>query len=62
MMLIFGHIRFAVFPKIRRAVQAQYRRRTGPMARAVATVRRLVVINLVLGIVTIGTAVLSRGF
>jgi uncharacterized membrane protein len=31
-------------------------------ARAVATVRRLVVINLVLGVVTIGTAVLSRGF
>jgi uncharacterized membrane protein len=31
-------------------------------ARAVGTVRRLVVINLVLGIVTIGVAVLARGF
>ena len=59
MMLIFGHIRFAVFPRIRRAVQAQ---NWPDGARAVGTVRRLVVINLVLGVVTIGTAVLSRGF
>jgi uncharacterized membrane protein len=59
MMLIFGHIRFGVFPRIRRAVQAQ---NWPDGARAVATVRRLVVINLVLGVVTIGTAVLSRGF
>ncbi|VXB73072.1 conserved membrane hypothetical protein [Burkholderia sp. 8Y] len=58
MMLIFGHIRFAVFPRIRRAVQAQ---NWPDGARAVGTVRRLVVVNLVLGIVTIGTAVLSRG-
>jgi uncharacterized membrane protein len=58
MMLIFGHIRFAVFPRIRRAVQAQ---NWPDGARAVGTVRRLVVINLVLGIVTIGAAVLSRG-
>lgn len=59
MMLIFGHICFAVFPRVRRAVQAQ---NWPDGARAVGTVRRLVVINLVLGIVTIGTAVLSRGF
>jgi uncharacterized membrane protein len=59
MMLIFGHIRFAVFPKIRRAVQAQ---NWPDGARAVGAVRRLVVINLVLGVVTIGTAVLSRGY
>jgi uncharacterized membrane protein len=59
MMLIYGHIRFAVFPRIRRAVQAQ----NWPNgARAVGTVRRLVVINMVLGVVTIGVAVLSRGF
>ena len=57
--LIFGHIRFAVFPRIRRAVQAQ---KWPDGARAVGTVRRLVVINLVLGIVTIGVAVLARGF
>jgi len=59
MMLIFGHIRFAVFPRIRRAVQAQ---NWTDGARAVGTVRRLVVVNLVLGVVTVGTAVLSRGF
>jgi uncharacterized membrane protein len=58
MMLLFGHIRFAVFPRIRRAVQAQ---NWPDGARAVGTVRRLVVVNLVLGIVTVGAAVLSRG-
>jgi len=59
MMLIFGHIRFALFPRVRRAVQAQ---RWPDGARAVGTVRRLVVVNTVLGIVTIGVAVMSRGF
>ncbi|MGN6230695.1 MAG: CopD family protein [Trinickia sp.] len=59
MMLIFGHVRFAVFPRIRRAVQAQ---RWPDGARAVDTMRRLVLINLVLGIATIVSAVLSRGF
>jgi uncharacterized membrane protein len=59
MMLIYGHIRFAVFPRIRRAVQSQ---RWPDGARAVGTVRRLVVVNLVLGIVTIGVAVMARGF
>ncbi|CAB3771147.1 CopD family protein [Paraburkholderia humisilvae] len=59
MMLIFGHIRFAVFPRIRRAVQAQ---KWPDGANAVATVRRLVIVNLVLGVVTIGVAVMSRGF
>lgn len=58
MMLIFGHIRFAAFPRIRRAVQAQ---NWPDGARAVGTVRRLVVVNLVLGVVTVGVAVLSRG-
>lgn len=58
MMLIFGHIRFGVFPKIRRAVQAQ---NWPDGARAVGTIRRLVVINIVLGVVTIGVAALSRG-
>ena len=59
MMLIFGHIRFALFPRIRRAVQAQ---KWPDGARAVNTVRLLVLVNLVLGVVTIGAAVLSRGF
>ncbi|PLZ01533.1 hypothetical protein CY652_15590 [Burkholderia sp. WAC0059] len=59
MMLTFGHIRFALFPRIRRAVQSQ---RWPDGARSVATVRRLVLVNIVLGVVTIGVAVLSRGF
>ena len=59
MMLIFGHVRFAVFPRIRRAVQAQ---RWPDGARAVDTMRRLVLINLVLGFAAIVAAVLSRGF
>ena len=59
MMLIYGHIRFAVYPRIRRAVQSQ---RWPDGAQAVATVRRLVVVNLVLGVVTIGIAILSRGY
>jgi len=59
MMLIFGHIRFALFPRVRRAVQAQ---RWPDGARAVGTVRRLVIVNTVLGVVTIGVAVMSRGF
>lgn len=58
MMMIFGHIRFAVFPLIRRAVQAQ---KWPDGAQAVATIRRLVLVNIVLGVVTIGFAVLSRG-
>ncbi|WP_233862679.1 CopD family protein [Paraburkholderia adhaesiva] len=59
MMLIFGHIRFAVFPRIRRAVQSQ----SWPEgAQAVNTVRRLVLVNIVLGVVTIGVAVLARGY
>jgi uncharacterized membrane protein len=58
MMLIFGHIRFGVFPKIRRAVQSQ---NWPDGARAVGTIRRLVLVNIVLGVVTVGAAVLSRG-
>jgi uncharacterized membrane protein len=59
MMLIFGHLRFAVFPRIRRAVQAQ---KWPDGARAVDTMRRLVLTNLVIGVVTIGVAIYSRGF
>src|SRR5258707_9368045 len=58
MMLIFGHIRFAVFPRIRRAVQAQ---KWPDGAQAVGTIRRLVLVNIVLGVVTIGVAVFSPG-
>jgi uncharacterized membrane protein len=59
MMLIFGHLRFAVFPRIRRAVQAQ---KWPDGARAVDTMRHLVLTNLVIGVVTIGVAIYSRGF
>lgn len=59
MMMIFGHLRFAVFPRIARAVQAQ---KWPDGARSVETMRRLVLANLVLGIVTIGVAAYSRGF
>jgi uncharacterized membrane protein len=48
-----------VFPRIRRAVQAQ---RWPDGARAVDTMRRLVLLNLVLSVVAITFAVLSRGF
>ncbi|HTI17505.1 MAG TPA: CopD family protein [Trinickia sp.] len=59
MMLVFGHLRFAVFPRIRRAVQAQV---WLDGARSVETMRKLVLVNLVLGVVTIAAAVYSRGF
>lgn len=56
MMLIFGHLRFAVFPRVRRAVQSQ---NWPDGARAVGTVRKLVTVNIVLGIITIGVAVMA---
>lgn len=59
MMLVFGHLRFAVFPRIRRAVQAQ---KWPDGARAVDLMRRLVLFNLCIGVVTIAAAVYSRGF
>jgi uncharacterized membrane protein len=58
MMLLFGHIRFALYPRLKRAVQAQ----DWPGgARTLGSVRRMVLINLVLGIVTIAAAMLARG-
>ncbi|SDV50925.1 CopD family protein [Chitinasiproducens palmae] len=57
MMLIYGHIRFATFPKLRRAVQAQ---KWPEGAIALGRIRRLVVVNLVLGYVTVALATLAR--
>ncbi|WP_153102236.1 CopD family protein [Paraburkholderia hayleyella] len=57
MMLLFGHIRFALFPRVRRAVQTQ---NWPDGARAVGVVRQIVLVNIVLGVVTIGVAVLAR--
>jgi uncharacterized membrane protein len=57
MMLLFGHVRFAMFPRLKRAVQAQ----DWPAgARTLGSVRRMVTINLVLGVVTIAVAVLAQ--
>ncbi|GAB3625590.1 membrane protein [Pandoraea terrae] len=58
MMLVYGHIRFALFPRLQRAVQAQ----SWPDgARAVNGVRRLVALNLALGVIVIGLASSLRG-
>lgn len=57
MMLLFGHLRFAMYPRVQRAVQAQ---RWPDGAAAIASIRRTVVINLVLGVVTIAFGVLGR--
>ena len=58
MMLLFGHLRFAMYPRVQRAVQAQ---RWPDGAAAIASIRRTVVINLVLGVLTIAFGVLGRG-
>jgi uncharacterized membrane protein len=56
MMLLFGHIRFAIYPKLRRAVQSQ---NWADGAAQLARLRRWVGVNTVLGIVTIAIAVLA---
>lgn len=58
MMLIYGHVRFGMFPRLQRAVQAQ----SWPDgARVVNGIRRLVILNLVLGVAVIGFATSLRG-
>lgn len=58
MMLAYGHIRFAMFPRLQRAVQSQ----SWPDgARVVNGIRRIVILNLVLGVVVIGLAASLRG-
>jgi uncharacterized membrane protein len=57
MMLLFGHIRFALYPRLQRAVQAQ---NWPDGAGVVASLRRLVTVNLVLGVVTIAFGVMGR--
>ncbi|RKP59301.1 CopD family protein [Pararobbsia silviterrae] len=57
MMLLFGHLRFAMYPRVQRAVQAQ---RWPDGAAAIGSIRRIVVVNLVLGVVTIAFGVLGR--
>lgn len=55
MLLIYGHIRFAQFPKLRRAVQGADWPKAGA---ALARVRRWVGINLAIGLVTIASTAL----
>jgi uncharacterized membrane protein len=57
MMLMFGHLRFGVYPRVQRAVQSQ---RWPDGARAMTSMRRIVVVNMVLGFVTIAFAVMGR--
>lgn len=57
MMAIFGHVRMAAYPRLRRAVAAQ----DWPLAgTALTTIRRLVLLNLVLGVITIAVATIGR--
>ncbi|MGI4815106.1 MAG: CopD family protein [Janthinobacterium lividum] len=56
MMLIFGHMRFALYPRLRRAVQAQ---KWPDGARTLTSIRTMVTINLVLGFITIAFATLG---
>lgn len=55
MLLIYGHIRFAQFPALRRAVDATDWPRAGA---ALARIRRWVLVNLILGVATIVTTAL----
>lgn len=55
MMAIFGHIRFALFKRLARAVTAQDWPAGGA---ALAAIRTWVAVNLVLGVVTIAIALL----
>lgn len=56
MMLSFGHIRFALYPRLRRAVQAQ---KWPEGAKAIGGIRRLVTINLILGVLTMALGVVG---
>jgi len=54
MMLLFGHIRFALYPKLRRAVQSQNWAEGG---QHMVQLRRWVSINLLLGVINIVVAI-----
>jgi uncharacterized membrane protein len=57
MMLIFGHIRFALHPRLKRATSAAD---WPAAAKHLAAIRQRVAINLVLGILVIGAVTLGR--
>jgi uncharacterized membrane protein len=55
MWLIFGHIRFALYKRLSRSVEAA---EWPQAADALANVRLWVTVNMVLGLVTVGVALL----
>ena len=57
MVAIFGHVRFAAYPRLRRAVASQA---WPDAAGQLATIRQLVAVNLVLGFVTVAVATIGR--
>jgi uncharacterized membrane protein len=59
MMAIFGHIRFAGFARLTRAVAAENWQAGGA---AMAQIRQLVLVNLVLGLLTVVVVFLGRGW
>jgi uncharacterized membrane protein len=59
MMLIYGHIRFAPFPRLQRAVAAKD---WPAAARNLDLIRVMVSVNLAFGVVTIMIATLGRAF
>ena len=57
MMLIFAHVFFAPFARLTRSVQAQDWKAAGA---ALSQIRRLVGLNLLLGLITISVATIGR--
>lgn len=55
MWLIFGHIRFALYKRLSRSVEAA---EWPQAANALASIRQWVTVNMVLGLVTVGVALL----
>jgi len=59
MMALFGHVRFAPYPRLLRAVAA----REWPVAAAnLNTIRKLVVVNLALGVLVFVLAIVGQAF
>jgi uncharacterized membrane protein len=57
MMALFLHVRFAPYPRLKRAVSA----REWPVAAAnLGTIRKLVAVNLTLGVLVIALAIIGR--
>jgi uncharacterized membrane protein len=57
MMALFGHVRFAPYARLRRAVEA---RDWPTAAHNLGTIRRLVAVNLTLGVVVFVVAIVGR--